>query len=128
MRELDFSDGFESSTPPSNLAIEATGTSSNPTLVSAGTSISVQAVTAEDQYVAGTGGVTMTADPQISAGTYEGQIITLIGTSDTDYVTIVDGAGLWLTGLCKLTNGALISLRWDVAAQLWIERFRNGFA
>jgi hypothetical protein len=129
VRELDFSDGFESSTPPvTSMPTVITGSSSVPVSITAGGGITAAAAVAEDQFVKGIGGVTVTANPQISAGTYNGQVLNLIGTSDTNWVSLANGNGLRLNGPCTLTDGKVLSLRWDSVAALWGERFENGMA
>lgn len=128
MRELDFDDGFESSAAPVVTVSTITGTSSAPTAITAGGGITAAAVPEETQFVSGTGGVDINANPQISAGTFDGQKLTLIGTSDTDYVLLENGNGLQLNGPCTLTNAAEIGLMWNAAAAVWRERYRNGMA
>lgn len=129
VRELDFSDGFETATPPTMTAVTITGTSAAPVLITAGGGITADDVTEEDQYVAGDGGaVDVSANPQVSPGTYHGQKLNLIGTSDTDTVTLENGDGLELNGECVLTQGAILALRWNATSSLWTERYRNGMA
>lgn len=55
--------------------------------------------------VRGSGGaVTITANPAIANGT-EGQVITLIGASDSNTLTINDGNGIQLNGAAKVVLG-----------------------
>jgi hypothetical protein len=73
------------------------------------------------------GAVPMVATPQITAGTLPGQQeLTLLGTSDTDYVIFNDGlsgSGLVLNGIMNLKSGRTISFMWTGVA--WQETGRN---
>jgi hypothetical protein len=69
------------------------------------------------------GAVTVTANPQISAGTKVGQELRLVGTSDTNYVILNDGNGLSLNGQILIKNKVSIDLWWDGA--VWNENDRK---
>ena len=128
MRELDFSDGFESGTPPTATPTTPTGTSASPQAVTDVGGVPTSGVSDETIYVSGTGGVTVTANPQVTAGLVEGQRLTLVGTSDTDWVELSNGTGLQLNGPCRLTSAAELVLSWNATAAVWRERGRNGMA
>lgn len=65
-------------------------------------------------FTASTGGsVTVTANPQIVAGTTVGQRLKLKGTSSSNFVIFADGNGLSLNGPCTLNNNQTIELSWD---------------
>jgi hypothetical protein len=49
--------------------------------------------------------------------------VILIGTSDTNTITILDGGNVLLNGDCVLGVGHCLSLVWD--GSQWIELFRN---
>lgn len=69
------------------------------------------------------GQVNITANPQISAGTKVGQELRLVGTSDTNYITMQDGNGLSLNGPISLKNHQVIDLWWD--GSVWVEDARR---
>lgn len=72
------------------------------------------------------GAQTMTATPQIAAGTQLGQEMKLIGVSDTAYITLTDapiGSGLLLRGDMHLRNGRSVDLSWN--GTVWVETGRN---
>jgi len=100
------------------------GTESVGISVVAGTSIPIN-LTALDQiiFVAGSGGVVMSANPQIQAGTIVGQRLTIIGTSDIDYVTFSDGNGLSKNGPSTLKNRNSDDYRWS--GSVWTETARR---
>ncbi len=70
------------------------------------------------------GAVTVTNNPQISAGTSEGYSLVLLGTSDSNYPIFNDGNGLKLNGECMLKEGSMLGLIW--LGSTWVEAFRNG--
>lgn len=75
-------------------------------------------------YVASPGGAqTMTADPQISAGTFVGQEVLLIGTSDVDVPKFTHGNGLNLNGSVELSAGQVCLLFWNGSE--WAESARR---
>lgn len=67
-------------------------------------------------FIKGTGGVSVTANPQVTPpiGVTNGDTLKIIGTSDTDTVTFVDGTGLSVPGGTKiLSKNAIWDLTWD---------------
>jgi len=68
--------------------------------------------------------IDITADPQIANGT-SGQIITIIGSSDTNTLTLDDAAGLRLTGQMVLGIGDNITLFYEGTIGDWIEISRS---
>ena len=66
----------------------------------------------------------ITADPQIANG-YAGQLITIIGSSDTNTLTLDDDAGLRLTGQMVLGIGDNITLLYENTIGDWIEISRS---
>lgn len=108
------------------------GTRAAPRAVVAGTGITSGAghmsTTAlnQDIYVAGNsaGDNAISANPQIQAGTVDGQTIRLIGRDSSKTVTIADGTGLSLNGSRTLGADGMIVLRWDTTN--WVEQSRNG--
>lgn len=104
------------------------GTESVGISVVAGTSIPINP-TALDQiiFVAGAGGVVMSANPQITAGTIIGQKLTLIGTDNTNFVTLVgilnDTNGTSINGPITLGKRTSIDFRWS--GSVWTETARR---
>jgi hypothetical protein len=99
-------------------------TKASPNSITAAGGISTLGLARELQFVkSNSGAVTVTANPQIEAGTLVGQELILQGTSDTDTLTISNGTGLILNGACTLRAGSRIYLVWD--STVWGEVSRN---
>lgn len=95
--------------------------------ITAGGGISASADQRQQRYVVGSGGaVDVSANPQIAAGSIDGQEMRVIGTDDTNTVLLEHGTGLILNGSCTLRAGATIDLSWSTGASAWIETGRNG--
>lgn len=71
------------------------------------------------------GPVTLNASIPISAGTRNGAVLRLTGTSDTDTVTIPDSGSLQINGPCTLFAEEYIEMMWFTAFNKWIECSRN---
>jgi hypothetical protein len=67
--------------------------------------------------------VNVTAVPQITAATLQGQRLILIGRSDTQRVVLDDGDGLSLIGSCTIGEDNVLELFWD--GTNWVEIGRN---
>lgn len=103
-----------------------TGSFGSPISITAGGGITTTVGVDEDIYLTTAGGeVNVTANPQLTAGTVDGQVLKLIGTSDTDYVLLETGTGLWLNGDWRSYANACLTLRWDSGQSLWVEVARN---
>lgn len=77
-------------------------------------------------YVQGSGGpVTVTANPQVVAGTIDGQLLELRGRSNTKVLTLSNGNGLSLNGACPLAADDSLWLRWDTVNWVEIARREN---
>lgn len=101
-----------------------TGSRSVPQSIVAGTGIAFTGSNPRNLwFIKGTGGVTVTKNPQIAVGNILGQRLTLFGTSDTDFVKIQDGTGLDLNGTWIGGNGSRLVLSWD--GSLWSEESRR---
>lgn len=74
-------------------------------------------------YVVGNPTV-ITANPQIVAGR-QGYLMTLIGTSDTNSVTIASGNGTDLSSSMVLKRGCSINLVYNATSSLWCETSRS---
>lgn len=115
MRVIDFADGFTSSAPPAVGFIgKVTGSRAAPLEITSGAGISVSDFGIEKQYVVGSGGpVDIAASPQIAPGTYDGQILILVGRDDARPVVIENGNGVSLDGACSLGEDDTLVLNWD---------------
>lgn len=100
------------------------GSTGTPTSITAAGGISFSAANDTLNFIQGSGGaVTVTASPQIAAGTAVGQKLELIGRSATNTVTLADGTGLSLNGTWVGGLQSVIGLRWD--GTVWTERYRR---
>lgn len=102
-----------------------TSTRASPSSIVAGTGV---AFTGNHIYniwfIQGSGGaVTVSANPQIAAGTTVGQQLILQGRSATNTVTLADGTGLSLNGSVVLGLNNIIALLWD--GTTWTELYRS---
>jgi hypothetical protein len=99
-----------------------------PTLVDAGTAINptVEALIDEYlQFIAGNGASQdMSANPQVTAPGRAGIRLTLVGTSDANYVLLENGNGLALNGPCELGDKDSITLI-SIDATTWQEESRS---
>lgn len=92
----------------------------SPAAVVAGTAIIPSAVFNQTRFIQGSGGaVTVSANPQIAAGTIIGQRLTLVGRSDTNTVTYNNGNGLVTNGIRVLKASSTIEFLWD--GTNWVE-------
>jgi hypothetical protein len=127
--DTDAADGI-TYTPPSNAMFSTAddtqeilddlhprihGSTASPTSVVAGTALSPDAAINEQTwFVQGSGGaVTVSANPQIVAGTKVGQKLRLYGCSDTNTLKYANGTGLKLNRDCKLGIDTILSLFWN---------------
>lgn len=72
------------------------------------------------------GAITITKNPQISAG-YDGQEISIEGLDNTKTVTLTDGNGLATAGGASFTLGDndIIRFSYNKSKNLWIEHTRS---
>lgn len=96
-----------------------------PTLITAVGGIAFTSTTVlTKNYIAGNGGpVIVTANPQIAAGTVDGQELTLQSRDATNTVEIQDGTGLVLNGPWIGGLDSSITLTWDTVN--WVEKCRQ---
>ena len=111
-------------------ARRVTNTWDSPYSAQAGTSIAHGLLAKEGDclmYLKGnSGAVDMSADPQIAAGTRDGQYLRLIFTSDTDTVLLEDGTGLAMpNGNIRSASGCVLDFFWDAGESLWRNSFWN---
>lgn len=117
MGDVVFSIGATITSPNITNAPVATGT------VVAGTGITA-AMLSRFMYFNTAAAIDITADPQIANGT-SGQLITIIGSSDTNTLTLDDATGLRLTGQMVLGIGDNITLLYEGTIGDWIEISRS---
>lgn len=72
----------------------------------------------------GSSAIDISANPQVAAG-YDGQKITIVGSSDTNTLTLDDGTGLILSGQCVLGVGDAITLVYNKTFSYWVEITRS---
>lgn len=107
------------------------GGSGSPLSVVAGTGVTLSGITKFNEiWVSGTGGVTVTATPSITACTADSQQLKVYGTSDTNTVTLQDKASLASSGLSQNGNITLkkdssIQYHCDITQSLWVEDARR---
>lgn len=112
-------------TPPSGAgALVANGSGISPQIITASVGIPATSDQRQLWFVASSGGAqTVTATPQIQAGTIIGQELYLQGTSATNYIRLQDGNGLSINGPIDLTNNGSILLVWN--GSVWSEITRR---
>ena len=69
--------------------------------------------------------VTLNTTTPMDDGGVDGQLLTLIGSSDSMTVTIEDSGNVWVNGPITLTDGDVLRLQWDATFSLWVEAYRN---
>lgn len=107
-----------------------TNTFASPYSAVAGTSIAHGMTSANlecEMYLKGSSGaVDMSANPQIAAGTKDGQRLTLVFTSDTDTVFLEDGTGIVMpNGNVRSALGTILQFDWDDGQSKWRNTFWN---
>jgi hypothetical protein len=113
-----------------NIIGQYDGTSVNGTgTITAGTGITNGMIAPVIRYT-GSSAVDITASPQIVDGFYNGQLITILGNSNTNTLTLDDGTGLSLNGgrSCVIGLEDNITLRYNSSLDLWIEQSRSDAA
>lgn len=92
-----------------------TGSQASPTSITAAGGVSFSGTNYFNyNFIVGSpGAVTVTANPQVAAGTNVGQQLVLIGTSATNTVTLADGTGLLLNGSWVGSSNSALTLVWD---------------
>lgn len=107
-----------------------TSTFASPYSAVAGTSIAHGLLSTESDcimYIKGSSGaVDMSANPQIAAGTRDGQRLVLMFTSDTDTVFLDNGNGLAMpNGNIRSALGTMLEFIWDSGQTTWRNTFWN---
>lgn len=107
-----------------NMGFVPYGTTSAPTTISATGGVGIISDQRVILFTVSAGGtVPITANPQAAAGSKVGQELRLVGTSNTNAITLSDGNGLSLNGPVTLTLNATIDLWWNGA--VWVESDRS---
>ena len=76
-------------------------------------------------YYNGASAIDITHDPQITVAQIDGTKMTIIGSSDTNTLTLDDGTGLILSAQCVLGIGDSITLIYISALSGWVEVSRS---
>lgn len=110
---------------PLTTALRTYNTPVNTGDVVAGTGITA-AMFASVLYYNGSSAIDISANPQIADGS-AGQIMTIVGSSDTNTLKLDDSDGLMLEGGVSFTIGAgdVITLMYLVGEDIWIELSRS---
>jgi hypothetical protein len=127
LRVINFADGFTSNNVPSEIQ-GAYVTYSLETINNLGEISSSASVGFQRRAIVGSGAVTTSNNPFGTDGWQDGLVITLLGTDDTNTVTIpfLDGSyGCLINGQCTLGNGQSITLQWNEDDLRWYEISRN---
>jgi hypothetical protein len=122
-KTIDYNSNTITNLPSAAPAI--TGSTGSPSLILAVTGITFSGSNYFNiKYIAGNAApVTVTATPQITAGTLVGQQIILFGESATNTVTLADGNGLSLNGTWVGGLQSALTMVWD--GTVWVERARR---
>lgn len=110
-----------------DIAPTITGTRAAPSAIVAGTGVAFTGAFYNNiWFIQGSGGaVTISANPQIAAGTNTGQRLCLVGRDDTNTVTFTDGTGLYTGGqTLQLGANSIANFFWDGSA--WVLESTNG--
>lgn len=122
---LTSSGGVWASAAPAAMAPTVTGSQASPSSITAAGGVPFSGTNYFNQiFVAGSpGAVTVSASPQVAAGTSVGQDLIIMGTSATNTVTLADGTGLSLNGSWVGSNNSSIRLIWN--GSVWYEVSRR---
>lgn len=102
-----------------------TGSQGTPSAITAGGGIAFTGSSYNNiWFITGSGGaVTVTANPQVAAGTLVGQTLRIIAESASNTVTLADGTGLSLNGAWIGGLNSVLELVWD--GSVWVEQARR---
>lgn len=68
--------------------------------------------------------VTVTANPRVEFGSFDGQLITIVGEDNTRTVTLENGLGLALSATIVLKENTNLVLEYNAHKGVWIEKSR----
>lgn len=119
------SNGTDSSWATVSIAPALSGSKASPNLITAVGGVSFSGSNYNNvTFIAGNAApITVTANPQVAAGSLVGQKLVLIGESGTNTVTLADGSGLSLNGSVVIGQDSVIGLVFD--GTNWVEEFRR---
>jgi len=129
LKVLNFPDGFTSATAPVELGGAIIVYDVESIIVSGSVSSSLT-IGFQQRPVIGDGGAVTTANDVFGSvgGWLNGTQITLIGTDDTNTVTIPfsnTAYGCLVNGNATLENGYTLTLQWNETIERWFEISRN---
>lgn len=115
------------SSAPSSPAPNVVSTFASPSSITAAGGVSFSGTNSINYtFIVGSpGAVTVSASPQVAAGSVNGQLLTLVGTSATNTVKLSDGTGLALNGPWTGALSSSLTMMWDNGASVWREISRN---
>jgi hypothetical protein len=107
-------------------ALVVTGTRASPSAITAAGGVTVVGANQRSLIrIKGSGGpVTITASPQLTAGSIDGAECILEGSDDVNTVTLVNGLGNEQNGNVTLGIGDKICYIWNAGASVWSEAWR----
>lgn len=115
---------------PIESAVSVTGTSSSPQSITAAGGIAFTGNADRNTWYvkSNSGAVTISANPQIAAGSFDAQELTLIQMSATDTLQFADGNGLATAGASELILdqvNKMVTFIWDATGAKWREKSRS---
>jgi hypothetical protein len=100
------------------------GSFSVPQTVAAAVGVQILASPRQVVFTKSVGGnVPITNNPQVAAGANVGDELMIVGTSDTNYISLADGNGLALNGPIDLGANKAVTLVW--IGSVWLENSRR---
>lgn len=126
MRILNFNDTFSSAVEPTaSPLVKVTGSYASPSLITVG-GFTPAGRAIEKAYIKGSGGpIDVTANPQVAAGTNDGDELEFECVDNTNSVKWDNGTGLALNGDYTMVKDSVLKLRWNAGASKWTEVSRN---
>lgn len=110
---------------PASIAPGTSGTDASPTTVTAAGGVVFSGTAYENYYfLTAASAITVSANPQISAGTNVGQRLVITSKSATNTITLADGTGLSLNGTWIGGLDSVLILYWNGNSK-WVEISRR---
>ncbi len=111
-------------------SVKVTGNSTTPQVITAAGGIAFTGYADRNVWYvkSNSGAVTITANPKIAAGMFDGQQLDVVQMSATDTLQIDDGNGVANSGASAMILDQVrkvASYFWDHTAALWVERSRS---
>lgn len=105
---------------------QISGSRGSPTSIVAAAGITPPGGYNQLMYIQGSAGnVDIVSNPQIAAGTNDGELLELRGRNASQKVLIEDGTGLSLNGSFNIGADDSITLRWDTSNWVEVSRREN---